>query len=147
MASASVPLRQLRQGRPQSYLARAYSCVVLIRAQRRGDPNTRVLPHLAVFSSRQLRRNSTGTGLADELAGTLADPRRSACQDELRRFARWQYDDLVQYGSSTARALDYSKLTDAPWHEIIDGLLVLREEHPLTYVHDPKPRRTNPPAQ
>ena len=55
--------------------------------------------------------------------------------------------DLVQYGPSTARALDYSKLTDAPWHEIIDGLLVLREEHPLTYVHDPKPRRANPPAQ
>jgi hypothetical protein len=29
----------------------------------------------------------------------------------------------------------------APWHEVIDGLLVLREEHPLKIVHDPKPRR------
>jgi erythromycin esterase-like protein len=55
--------------------------------------------------------------------------------------------DLDQHGPGTARALDYSKLTDAPWHEIIDGLIVLREEHPLSYVHDPRPRRSNPPAQ
>ncbi|MFZ5469550.1 MAG: erythromycin esterase family protein [Myxococcota bacterium] len=55
--------------------------------------------------------------------------------------------DLAKFGSGTARALNYSRLTDAPWHEIIDGLLVLRQERTPTYVHNPKPRRTNPPAQ
>ena len=34
----------------------------------------------------------------------------------------------------------------APWHEVIDGLLVLREERPLTVVHEPKPRRAGPTA-
>ena len=51
--------------------------------------------------------------------------------------------DLVRYSPGTARALDYGELTDAPWQEIIDGLLVLREEHPLTYAHDPRPRRAH----
>jgi erythromycin esterase-like protein len=56
-------------------------------------------------------------------------------------FAYLGRADLVRYGRSTARALDYSKLTDAPWSEIIDGLLVLREERVPSFVHDPKPRR------
>lgn len=55
--------------------------------------------------------------------------------------------DLAQYGPGTARPLDYSKPLAAPWHEVIDGLLVLREEHPLKVVHDPKPRRASLSAQ
>jgi erythromycin esterase-like protein len=55
--------------------------------------------------------------------------------------------DLAQYGTGTAHPLDYSKPLAAPWHEVIDGLLVLREEHPLTVVHDPKPRRARRAAQ
>ena len=55
--------------------------------------------------------------------------------------------DLAQYGPGTARPLDYSKPMAAPWHEVIDGLLVLREEYPLKVVHDPKPRRASPTAQ
>lgn len=55
--------------------------------------------------------------------------------------------DLAQYGSSTAHPLDYSKPMAAPWNEVIDGLLVLREEHPLKVVHDRKPRRASPAAQ
>src|SRR3954453_5077991 len=41
------------------------------------------------------------TELADELAGYLADPRRSACQAELQRFARWQYDDASPFDDAT----------------------------------------------
>jgi erythromycin esterase-like protein len=55
--------------------------------------------------------------------------------------------DLAQYSPGTAHPLDYGKPVAAPWHEVIDGLLVLREEHPLTVVHDPKPRRARPAAQ
>jgi len=55
--------------------------------------------------------------------------------------------DLAQYGPGTAHPLDYSKPMAAPWYEVIDGLLVLREEHPLKVVHDPKPRRASPTAQ
>lgn len=55
--------------------------------------------------------------------------------------------DLAQYGPGTAHPLDYSKPMAAAWHEVIDGLLVLREEHPLKIVHDPKPRRASPTAQ
>jgi erythromycin esterase-like protein len=142
------------------------------------------------------------TGLADELAGYLADPRRSACQTELQRFARYRYDDASPFDDATrvrlreclaeiktaasgrarsapvdeavamviawqnaielsdpalARSagfnardphpIDYSKPVATPWHEIIDGLLVLREEHPLNVVHDPQPRRASLPAQ
>jgi erythromycin esterase-like protein len=54
--------------------------------------------------------------------------------------------DLAQYGPGTARPLDYSKPVAAPWHEVIDGLIVLREERPLKIVHDPKPRRASPTA-
>jgi erythromycin esterase-like protein len=54
---------------------------------------------------------------------------------------------LAPYGPSTAQPLNYSKPMAAPWHEVIDGLLVLREEHPLKVVHDPKPRRDRPTAQ
>lgn len=50
--------------------------------------------------------------------------------------------DLVRFGSLTGHPLDYSQPVAAPWHEVIDGLLVQREEHPLTVVHDAKPRRT-----
>jgi erythromycin esterase-like protein len=55
--------------------------------------------------------------------------------------------DLAQYGPVTAHPLNYSTSMAAPWHEVIDGLLVLREEHPLRIVHDPKPRRGSPTAQ
>jgi erythromycin esterase-like protein len=55
--------------------------------------------------------------------------------------------DLAQYGPGTAHPLDYSKPMAAPWSEVIDGLLVLREEHPLKVIHDPKPRRASPTAQ
>lgn len=55
--------------------------------------------------------------------------------------------DLAQYGPGTARPLDYGKPMAAPWHEVIDGLVVLREEHPLKAVHDPKPRRARRAAQ
>jgi erythromycin esterase-like protein len=48
--------------------------------------------------------------------------------------------DLVRYGRGTARALDYGKLTEAPWSEIIDGLLVLREERVPTFIHAATPR-------
>ena len=54
--------------------------------------------------------------------------------------------DLARYGPGTARPIDYSKPVAAPWQEVIDGLLVLREEHPLKVVHDPKPRRASPTA-
>jgi erythromycin esterase-like protein len=55
--------------------------------------------------------------------------------------------DLAQYGPGTAHPLNYSTPMAAPWHEVIDGLLVLRKEHPLRIVHDPKPRRASPGAQ
>ena len=55
--------------------------------------------------------------------------------------------DLAQNGPGSARPLNYAKSVTAPWNEVIDGLLVLREEHPLTVVHDPKPRRGSLPAQ
>ena len=55
--------------------------------------------------------------------------------------------DLAQYGPGTAHPLNYSKPVAAPWHEVIDGLLVLREEHPLKVVHDRNPRRASPTAQ
>jgi erythromycin esterase-like protein len=55
--------------------------------------------------------------------------------------------DLAQYGPCTAHPLDYSKPMAAPWHEVIDGLLVLREEHPLKVVHDRTPRRASPTAK
>jgi erythromycin esterase-like protein len=55
--------------------------------------------------------------------------------------------DLAQYGAGTAHLLNYSTPKVAPWHEVIDGLLVLREEHPLKLVHDPKPRRASPTAK
>jgi erythromycin esterase-like protein len=41
------------------------------------------------------------TGLADELAGYLADPHRSACQAELQRYACWQYDDASPFDDAT----------------------------------------------
>lgn len=72
---------------------------------------------------------------------------RAFASDGASDFGYLGRADLAQYGPGTARALDYSKLTDATWHEIIDGLLVLREEHPLTYVHAPKPRRASPSAR
>jgi erythromycin esterase-like protein len=52
--------------------------------------------------------------------------------------------DLAQYGPGTAHPLNYRTPMAAPWHEVIDGLLVLREEHPLTIVQAPKPRRASP---
>jgi len=55
--------------------------------------------------------------------------------------------DLAQHGPGTAHLLDYSKPVAAPWHEVIDGLLVLREERPLKVVHAPKPRRASTTAQ
>jgi erythromycin esterase-like protein len=55
--------------------------------------------------------------------------------------------DLAQYGPGTAHPLNYSTPMAAPWHEVIDGLLVLREERPLRIVHDPKPRRASPTAR
>lgn len=48
-------------------------------------------------------------------------------------------------GTRTARPLDHDQLVAAPWHEVLDGLLVLRAEHPLTYAHDPTPRRAPSP--
>jgi erythromycin esterase-like protein len=54
--------------------------------------------------------------------------------------------DLAQYGPGTAHPLNFSMPMTAPWQEVIDGLLVLREERPLTIVHDPKPRRARPTA-
>jgi erythromycin esterase-like protein len=50
--------------------------------------------------------------------------------------------DLAQYAAGSGHPLNYRTPMAAPWHEVIDGLLVLREEHPLKIVHDPKPRRT-----
>lgn len=55
--------------------------------------------------------------------------------------------DLARYGTATARPLDYGKPMAAPWHEVLDGLILLREEHPLTVVHDPRPRRARRAAQ
>jgi erythromycin esterase-like protein len=55
--------------------------------------------------------------------------------------------DLARYGRGTARPLNYNTPVTAPWHEVFDGLLVLRNEHPLKIVHDPKPRRAKLPAQ
>ncbi len=55
--------------------------------------------------------------------------------------------ELAQHGPGTARPLDYSKPMAAPWHEVVDGLLVLREEHALKIAHDPKPRRVSLTAQ
>lgn len=55
--------------------------------------------------------------------------------------------DLAKYGPGTAHPIDYGKLVAVPWSEVLDGLLVLREEHPLKVVHDTKPRRASPAAQ
>jgi erythromycin esterase-like protein len=52
--------------------------------------------------------------------------------------------DLVRYGHARARALDYNKLIGASWSGIIDGLIVLREEHTPAFIHDPKPRSEVP---
>lgn len=63
---------------------------------------------------------------------------------DLRYLAR---GDLAACDPCTARPLDHGKLTTAPWRDVLDGLLVLREEHPLTVVHDSKPRRSSPVAR
>ena len=54
---------------------------------------------------------------------------------------------MARYSPATSHPLDYGKPVAAPWHEVIDGLLVLREEHPLTITHDSRPRRASPIAQ
>jgi len=53
--------------------------------------------------------------------------------------------ELARTGRGTARALDLRKFTDAPWPELLDGLVVLRAEHPLNFAHEIKPRRAASP--
>lgn len=91
------------------------------------------------------RGKAPATALVPAPAASLEA--RAFTGDGSRELAYVGSADLAQYGAGIARALDYGKLTEAPWHEILDGLLVLREEHPLTYAHDAKPRRANPPAR
>jgi erythromycin esterase-like protein len=66
---------------------------------------------------------------------------RSFTGDDVSGFGYLGRADLAQPGPGTAHAINYSRPMAAPWHEVLDGLLVLREEQPLTLVHDPKPRR------
>jgi erythromycin esterase-like protein len=54
--------------------------------------------------------------------------------------------ELAQRAPAAARAIDYNAFATAAWHEILDGMIVLREERPPVYVHDRTPRRARPPA-
>jgi erythromycin esterase-like protein len=59
------------------------------------------------------------------------------------RYLGWT--ELAQHPAA-ARAIGYEAFTTASWHEILDGLVVLREERPPEYVHDRMPRRARPSA-
>jgi erythromycin esterase-like protein len=51
---------------------------------------------------------------------------------------------LKAFGVSSARPLDYAKPTDAQWSDVVDGLVVLREEHPPHIVRSMRPQQAVP---
>lgn len=51
---------------------------------------------------------------------------------------------LTSLGTISARALDYSKPTQAQWADVVDGMLVLREEHPVHSVRKASPQQKMP---
>ncbi len=48
---------------------------------------------------------------------------------------------LHAYGDILARAFDYDKPESRDWSNVLDGLIVLRQENPPQYVHSAKPRQ------
>lgn len=68
---------------------------------------------------------------------------------ESRAFAGHQGDlvyldhnQLQALGTISARALDYSKPNQAAWSDVVDGMLVLRQERPVHTVRSARPQQT-----
>ena len=47
---------------------------------------------------------------------------------------------LKAFGAVTARPIDYSESKKASWENVVDGLIVLRQEHPPEYVRSAAPQ-------
>jgi erythromycin esterase-like protein len=88
------------------------------------------------------RGKAPATTLAQAAAASLEA--RAFAGDDSSDVGYLGRADLAQHGPGTAHAINYTTPMAAPWHEVIDGLVVLRQEHPLTVVHDPKSRRAGP---
>ena len=64
----------------------------------------------------------------------------SVSKDDLRYM---DYRQLKNAGNRSANILGYDKPVTHLWSEVLDGLIVLREERPPQYVYDRKPRQLN----
>jgi erythromycin esterase-like protein len=53
-------------------------------------------------------------------------------------------EQLKAFGVSSARPLDYAKPAHAQWSDVVDGLVILREEHPPHIVRCARPRQAMP---
>lgn len=74
-----------------------------------------------------------------------------AAPDSLEGRALAHYDGPVRYvdsrqlhayGKIAGRAIEYGKPQSRDWGDVIDGLVVLRQEQPPHYVHGAKPRQS-----
>ncbi|MBP7587105.1 MAG: hypothetical protein KBH14_06925 [Vicinamibacteria bacterium] len=51
---------------------------------------------------------------------------------------------LEALGEISARAIQYGQANRAPWADVVDGMLVLREEHPVHTVRQARPQQKMP---
>lgn len=81
------------------------------------------------------------TALARAASDSLESRAFDSTEDDMVYLNQQQ---LASFGMVSARALDYAVSNIANWADIVDGMIVLRNEHPPHFVHSARPRQIRP---